>query len=154
MNKNCLEGKRCPKCGQEDEILILTPMWVSLKDDGTDPFADSLKMLGDVDYGHATVARCPVCQYEGVMSDFEVSPKNIRCYDNGGKTMDQYCVVYMDQPEGNGFQSVCMNSAPFHPQGIGMHGIAKPGRHLGKRIKFSDLPKDCRVLVRQDLDIK
>lgn len=78
---------------------------------------------------------------------------NIRCYDNGGKTTDRYCVIYMDQPEGGKcFMSVCMNSEPFHPQGIGQHGAAMPGRHLGKRIKFEELPEDCQKLVRQDLN--
>ena len=72
MNKNCLEGKRCPKCKQEDEILLLTQTWVSLTDMGTDPFADSLKMLGDVDYDETTLARCPVCQFQGIVMDFTI----------------------------------------------------------------------------------
>jgi len=63
-----------------------------------------------------------------------------------------------------------MNAAPFHPQGIGMHGhsnhrpadtFSANGRycwppalgrknHLGTRIAFKDLPADCRKLVLQD----
>jgi hypothetical protein len=70
MNTNCLEGKQCPQCKQEDEILILTPMWISLKDEGTDSFADSLKNLGDIDYDETTVARCPECEFEGTVADF------------------------------------------------------------------------------------
>jgi len=77
---------------------------------------------------------------------------NIRCYDDGGKSVDRYTVVYMDQPEGHGhYNCVGMSAAPFHPQGVGQHSIAKVGRHLGKRIKFEDLPEDCQKMVRRDL---
>jgi hypothetical protein len=77
----------------------------------------------------------------------------IRCYDNAGKTADRYTVVYMAIPERtpNTFLSVGMSAEPFHPQGIGQHGAAMPGRHLGKRIRFEDLPADCQKVVMQDL---
>ena len=83
-----------------------------------------------------------------------VEAKNIRCYDNGGKTADRYCVVYMGRPENRQgcFQSVSMNHEPFHRMGIGQHGAAMPGRHLGKRIAFRQLPKDCQKLVNNDLN--
>jgi hypothetical protein len=77
---------------------------------------------------------------------------NIQCYDNGGKTFDRYTVVYMDDPEGRGlFSCVGMSEDPFHPQGFGQHSAALPGRHLGKRIAFAQLPADCQKLVRRDL---
>lgn len=79
--------------------------------------------------------------------------KRIRCYDNGGKTADRYTVVYMDQPERrpNTYAARSMNAEPFHPQGIGMYCTATPGRHLGKRVKLTNLPKDCQKLVAMDL---
>lgn len=82
-----------------------------------------------------------------------VNGQKIRCYGNNGQTLDCYTVVYMGEPESKPgtFACACMNSAPFHPQGIGMHAAALPGRHLGRRIRFEDLPEDCRRLVRQDL---
>jgi hypothetical protein len=80
---------------------------------------------------------------------------NIRCYDNGGKTFDRYTVIYMDEPEPNAgrnlFASVGMSENPFHPQGFGQHCAAMPGKHLGKRISFYQLPDKCRKLVMQDL---
>ena len=78
---------------------------------------------------------------------------NIKCYDNGGKTCDRYTVVYLDCPENKPrtYQCVGMSASPFHPQGFGQHSIAMLGRHLGKRIKFEDLPEDCQKLVKQDL---
>jgi len=77
---------------------------------------------------------------------------NIRCYDNG-KTFDRYTVVYMDCPEKQYKTYMCvgMSEHPFNPQGFGQHGSAMVGRHLGKRIKFEELPVDCQKLVKQDL---
>ena len=81
----------------------------------------------------------------------------IRAYDDGGKHADRYTVVYIDSFTdhpllGRSYACVGMNDEPFHPQGIGQHGeIYKPGRHLGKRINFSDLPEDCQRLVLMDL---
>lgn len=81
---------------------------------------------------------------------------NIRCYDNGGKTIDRYTVVYLDHKnERNGFfECVGCNGSPFHPQGIGQHSECQDGPHLGKEIAFADLPADVQKLVRQDLQTK
>lgn len=106
-------------------------------------------------------------------------PKWIRCYDNGGTdvehgTIDRYTVVYTGNyrkrlSDGHfncDYQYVGMSSNPFSPQGFGQHGESKTtidtylskgwpvaiGRknHLGTRINFSDLPKDCQNLVISD----
>jgi len=71
VNINCLAGMRCPKCKHADEVLVLAKMWVSLTDDGTDPYADSTKACGDVDYGDASEAKCPECGHEGLMCDWQ-----------------------------------------------------------------------------------
>lgn len=52
----------------------------------------------------------------------------------------------------NTFSAVGMSETPFSPQGFGQHCTAMPGRHLGRRIKFEDLPPDCRKLILQDLE--
>lgn len=80
--------------------------------------------------------------------------KPIRCYDNGGKTADRYTVIYMsdlNQWKYNSYGARGMNDQPFHPQGICQFTVATPGRHLGKRIRFTDLPIDCQKAVTQDL---
>ena len=80
----------------------------------------------------------------------EVLP--IKCYDNGGLSIDRYTVVFLNQSEGgNLFSALAMNAYPFAPQGFGLHCSAALGRHLGKRIAFSDLPPDCQKAVRNDL---
>lgn len=103
-------------------------------------------------------------------------PKYVRCYDNGGESADRYTVVYTGKYRTLGtkrggervngwFQYVGMSAEPFHPQGVGMHGehpqqidVNKSGfapamgrkNHLGTRIPFTSLPKDCQKLVLSD----
>ena len=86
-------------------------------------------------------------------------PRYIRCYDDGGRTVDRYTVVFTGRyrhKTGGQFWDLCMSPHPFHPQGVGMHGtseqqIDRPKYgYLGKRIKFGDLPDGCRKLVKQD----
>ena len=107
-------------------------------------------------------------------------PRWIRVYDSG-ESGDRYTVVYTGLYHNRGNSNrgpnhkrlrdrphyyVGMSAAPFHPQGIGMHGESSfkcidvnkygfapaVGRkcHLGIRINFIDLPKDCRTLVLSD----
>lgn len=71
-NKNCLENKECPGCGYSGEVLVNARSWVSLKDDGTDPFADSLGMRGDVEYGGHAEAACPSCGHEGRLGEWDI----------------------------------------------------------------------------------
>lgn len=83
-------------------------------------------------------------------------PRWIRCYDNGGASIDRYTVVFTGrykQNTGGVFWFLGMSSNPFSPQGFGQHGesedqIDTPSYgHLGKKIKFEDLPEDCQKLV-------
>lgn len=83
---------------------------------------------------------------------------NIRCFDNGGETIDRYTVVYLDNPEQGQYMFACvgMSENPFSPQGFGQHSTAMfdpedDFSHLGKEIQFSDLPSDCQKLVLQNL---
>lgn len=89
------------------------------------------------------------------------TPQNIRVYDNGGKTCDRYTVVYMGESEAifekvgdrwkrnKFFFAVRMNETPF--QGRCQYCECLPGKHLGKRIKFKDLPADCQKIVLANL---
>lgn len=88
-------------------------------------------------------------------------PKWIRCYDNGGKTMDRY-TVYFTHAHSFGMKGyvvgVGMSEHPFHPQGFGQHFTLTrytcyhtcTGKSGGKRIQFKDLPPDCQRLVLSD----
>ncbi len=91
-------------------------------------------------------------------------PRYVRCYDNGGPekengTFDRYTVVYIGNYPNKtrgAFDYVGMSSDPFHTQGFGSHGesnrrIDYPSySHLGKKIKFEDLPEKCKELVLND----
>jgi hypothetical protein len=86
-------------------------------------------------------------------------PRYIRCYDNGGESYDRYTVVYTGRyrhKTGGAQWHVGMSAEPFHPQGFGQHGESMVDidwptyGHLGKKIKFDDLPEDCQNLVMSD----
>lgn len=80
-------------------------------------------------------------------------PRYIRIWDNGGESFDQYTVVFTKKSNAGNFMYVGMSENPFSPQGFGQHGETQypnGGKHLGKRIKFDQLPEDCQKLVIQD----
>lgn len=92
-------------------------------------------------------------------------PKWIRCYDNGGRSIDNFTVVFTGRythKTGGEHWVLAMNAAPFHPQGFGQHAsyqeqVDTPWppsighkNHLGVRIKFTDLPEDCQQVVLTD----
>lgn len=104
----------------------------------------------------------------------EGTPRYIRVYDNEGRSIDQYTVLFTSRApviRGNGrvpdgYPYLAMSSRPFHPQGFCQHGVSKRepcdaqkgtrppaiGRrnHLGKRITFDALPLDCRRAVFEE----
>lgn len=80
----------------------------------------------------------------------------LACYDDGGKSIDRYTVLYgapfWDESMGRTVPYVAMNAAPFHPQGFGQHGEMPSHNRaaLGHKVRFKDLPIDCQKLVHQD----
>lgn len=94
-------------------------------------------------------------QIKNIMKIEILNNQKIRCYDNQGKTIDRYTVIYLDQPErhylGKIYNGRGMSIDPFH--GVGQMVSAAVGSHLGKRIAFKDLPKDCQKVVNDDLTI-
>lgn len=78
----------------------------------------------------------------------------LRCYDNGGKTCDRYTIIpprwAKDYHErGALFCAIASDANPFHPQGFGQCVSAVPGPHLGKRIRWDELPEDVQKFARQ-----
>lgn len=71
-------------------------------------------------------------------------------WDNGGKTVDRYTVAFDAAViEANpGFVGMLsMSSNPTHPQGFSMWTEGAPGRHLGRRLKWKDLPLNIQAHV-------
>lgn len=109
-------------------------------------------------------AECSECKSEVTEIDVKtnkcewclVHTSKVRIYDNGGKTLDRYTVVYLYDIERGvgrntlyGARGMCSN--PMHPQGIGCYTTAMVGRHLGRRIKLGDLPPNAKNVVIYDL---
>ncbi len=82
-------------------------------------------------------------------------PKHVRLYDNGGESADRYTCCFKALKLGF-FPYLTMSSYPFSPQGVGLHGehnqpIDVPRySHLGKKIKWDDLPHDVKCCIWQD----
>lgn len=71
----------------------------------------------------------------------------LRVYDSGPGTGDRYTVVLKKEWEASRGLSKCLgfNENPTHPShGISQFSECKVGKHLGKRIAFTDLPKDLQ----------
>ena len=63
MNTNCLEGLRCPKCGQEDRFFIAGGALFEVTDEGSEA-------VGDHEWGNESSTRCPECSHAAVLKDF------------------------------------------------------------------------------------
>ena len=86
-------------------------------------------------------------------------PKWLRCYDNEGKSIDRFTVVFTHS-HSFGMKGLSpylgMSSDPSSPQGFGQHmtssqPIDRPTYgHLGKKIAFQTLPAACQAMVIDD----
>lgn len=63
-NTNCLEGLKCPKCGYDESIHVLSSVWVTVFDDGTE-YHDC-----GPEYDDDSWADCPECNYHGKLVDW------------------------------------------------------------------------------------
>jgi hypothetical protein len=62
-NTNCLEGVRCPVCGNEAEFLISTHSVATITDEGVDDATDH-------EWDDNSYTRCPECDEDGELSEF------------------------------------------------------------------------------------
>lgn len=69
-NVNCLEGMRCPDCGQNDSFNIVGTAEFDVSDDGTG------SDFTDVEWHDDSKASCPDCGWHGTVGSLrrEVSP--------------------------------------------------------------------------------
>ena len=89
-------------------------------------------------------------------------PKGVLAIFDDRKSGERYTVLYAEVL-GEGpwarIDGVGMSGAPFHPQGVGQHFELTPSQAAAYRYansryacRWSDLPEDCRRLVRRDLE--
>ena len=82
-------------------------------------------------------------------------PRYIRCYDDGGEG-DRYTVVFtrlgsIDPALKGGSYYLALTSHGDFDRGVSNTPIDKPSySHLGKRIRFHDLPEVCQKVVRRE----
>lgn len=82
-------------------------------------------------------------------------PRYIRCYDDGGEG-DRYTVVFtkagsIDTALKGGSYYLALTSDGSFYRGTSDIPIDKPSySHLGKRIKFHELPEACQKVVRSE----
>ena len=62
-NTNCLEGWKCPKCGNVDEFDIVTITTFRMSDEGE-------VSHGDIEWDDASPAYCARCDMEGTVHTF------------------------------------------------------------------------------------
>ena len=76
--------------------------------------------------------------------------KNISIYDNGGKTIDRITVIFNDKKRvtKDGILYECI-SASETGSGFFLHSEGMKGKHLGKKIDFSNLslPLQNKLLI-------
>lgn len=83
--------------------------------------------------------------------------KTCRIYDNGGETLDRYTACFRVEKMKDGRRYFPYLGFSTSPLGFSQHGdadlpIDRPsGKHLGKRIAFESLNKDCQQLLIQEL---
>ncbi len=87
----------------------------------------------------------------------EGAPKTLLAvYDNGGKTADRYTALYGEPIWIAKYQRPgllpcrSMSADPFHPQGVGMFGECERGPHLGRKVRFADLPLAVQRCIEDD----
>jgi len=74
--------------------------------------------------------------------------KNI--YDNG-TTFDQYAIVTTSK-ENDYFITLFISNNPDSPQGYSQFGECIDGKHMGKKIKLSDLTPEIQEHIKRRLN--
>jgi hypothetical protein len=64
VNSNCLEGLRCPDCGNEHAFYIQSTAVMYVTDDGAE-------CRSDIEWDDHSHTRCPQCERSGKLSDFK-----------------------------------------------------------------------------------
>ena len=64
-NTNCLEGIRCPECGQDEVFDIVVSTTVRVTDEGFD-----LAEYSSTEWDEYSSITCPDCEKSGEVADF------------------------------------------------------------------------------------
>ena len=80
---------------------------------------------------------------------FFLHGERLDIWDNKGASIDRFTVVFTGETprksQGMLYRPcVSMSARPDSSTGIYMHGECVNDKHLGKKIMFADLPKECK----------
>ena len=77
-----------------------------------------------------------------------VQPKEIHSiWDNGGATQDRYTVALKNNSGSCYHDCLCLDDTPTHPLGFSQFSTCQAGKHLGKRIRWTQLPDDLQTHI-------
>jgi hypothetical protein len=78
-------------------------------------------------------------------------PEHVReTYDNGGTTADRYTVLTTwPETRPGAYLALGLSADPWSAGGFSQWTSATPGRHLGKRCAWADLPERLRGHIVQ-----
>lgn len=83
-------------------------------------------------------------------SGHKIKGQHVRFYDNGGKTDDRYTAV-LGKANKSEHEMISMSDKPDHPQGISQYGVGNEGKHLGRLLYKSEVPKHIKDHVKSRL---
>jgi len=104
---------------------------------------------------HARASTARTTQKGNKMTIMERYGTQLRIYDNGGRSCDRYTIIpprwapHHYRETCRHWQALASDADPFHPQGFGQHVTAVPGPHLGRRIRWDELPRKVQQFARQ-----
>ena len=75
-NTNCLEGIKCPACGNEDRFRIAGRTLFTVTDEGTEDYGDS-------EWDDDSYAECTECYRHGTLKDFRITTEPTSGQEHG-----------------------------------------------------------------------
>ena len=92
-NTNCLEGIKCPACGNEDRFRIAGTTVFIVTDEGTEDH-------GDIEWDDDSYADCPECFRHGTLKDFRAKPAPLPAPATAAHTPGRWYVDGLSGPFG------------------------------------------------------
>jgi Zn ribbon nucleic-acid-binding protein len=94
-NHNCLEGLRCPDCGNADRLRIVARIMADVTDDGAEMAHGS-----QMDWDDDSMAVCPECDHDGPLAGFRdrrLPPDPERMNDSRAEWAGHALAAFMSQ---------------------------------------------------------
>ena len=77
-----------------------------------------------------------------------------KIYDNGGKTIDRYTILTEPFYFGKSCEALGLSDDCDSPQGFSQWSEAFDGEHLGKEVRFDELPQNVQDHIIRRLTVE